>query len=142
MMNRIRIERTVPISLSSEQILALHTTPVTVVGAPGLDKVVVPAYLYCHLSYNSAAYTNAAGDQLALGYGTGTPLVTYIPNSEFLGKTETQHRWLRMTEWYGAETIDLVAAKNQPLVLSCPTAFAAGNSPISIQTYYYVVNLL
>jgi hypothetical protein len=141
-MSLIMIKRSAPVSLTSAQILALHTTPVTLVGAPGANKVLVPANVYCKLTYGSAAYTNAEGDQLALGYGTGTPLITYIPNSEFLGKTSSQHRWLRMTEWYTNETIDLSAAANQPLVLSCPTAYADGNSGITLQVYYYIVNLI
>ena len=52
--------------LSSAEILALNTTPITLIPAPGAGKIIIPQYVSGHLNFNSIAYV--AGGNLELGY--------------------------------------------------------------------------
>ena len=47
------------ITLTSAQILALNTTPITLVAAPGAGKAIVPSKVYCRLNYNTTAYATS-----------------------------------------------------------------------------------
>ena len=45
-------------TLTSAQILALGTTPITLIAAPGSGKVIIANKVYCRLNYNTVTYTN------------------------------------------------------------------------------------
>lgn len=53
--------RKATVTLSSADILALHTTPVTLVAAPGAGKWLLPHRITGVLTYGSAAYSVADG---------------------------------------------------------------------------------
>ena len=45
-------------TLTSAEILALATTPITLIAAPGAGKAIVPSKVYCRLNYNKFNYKN------------------------------------------------------------------------------------
>jgi len=45
-------------TLTSAEILALGTTPITLIAAPGVGNVIIVNKIYCRLNYNTVTYTN------------------------------------------------------------------------------------
>src|SRR5216683_3942034 len=64
------VRTTVQVSLSSAQILALFTTPVTLVGAPGAGKVIVVEHIILKMITTATAY--ATGGALEFRYTDGS----------------------------------------------------------------------
>ena len=62
------------IDISSAQILASNTTPVTLVTVPNANYQIVPVSVVVHTDYKGTAYaTNTTAN---IGFGTGTVLLT------------------------------------------------------------------
>lgn len=63
--------QTVTVTLTSAQVLALHTTPVTVVQAPGAGLAIVPVSAMFNYQFGGTAYTDGGGNITLAGNGTG-----------------------------------------------------------------------
>ncbi len=61
--------RKATVTLSSAQILALHTTPVTLVAAPGAGQYIIPHAIVVWVGYVTTPYT--VSDDLSIRYVTG-----------------------------------------------------------------------
>ena len=68
--------QSVTVSLSSAQLLALNTTPVTIVPAPGVGKYTLVLGASYELIYGSAAYSNL--DTPGLFYGSVNFSIAYV----------------------------------------------------------------
>lgn len=53
--------RKATVTLSSAQILALHTTPITLVAAPGAGQSLLLHRVFCQYTFATAAYVNGDG---------------------------------------------------------------------------------
>lgn len=120
-------------SLTTGQILALNGTPIELVAAPGVGKVIVPSVISFSIIFNSIAYTTNL--DLALIFDTGAVSTTI--DSSLLGKT--------------ADTIYSVALNlsggdgllpNKKLSVTVRTGNpAAGNSPMDVYIWYQILTL-
>lgn len=126
------------ILLSSAQLLALQTTPVTLVSAPGVGFTIVPTMIVIKFYGGSIAYTDAGG---AVQFTNGSMSAALASNALFL-VTTTPNRRIQTFPWPGATDTagNPPSDDNAPLQISKLTNnFAAGNGTAAVLTWYYIV---
>jgi hypothetical protein len=129
--------RMVDVAISSAQLLALHTTPRTLVAAPGANKAIVFESAQVFLDYNSAAYAGiASGDDLNIRYTNGSGAIAgTLETTGFLDQTADVYALIKPSAG------SLILPPNAPLVASLAGAVTTGNSPLGVRVYYRVVDL-
>jgi hypothetical protein len=128
----------VSISLSSAQILALQTTPVTLVAAPGVGFSIVPILIVIKFFGGAAAYTDAGG---AVSFACGSMSASLASNAIFL-VTQTPNRRIQTFPWPGATDTagNPPSDDNAALTISKATNnFAAGNGTATVLVWFYTV---
>jgi len=117
--------------ISSAQILALNSTPVTVVPAQGANTLIIPLEFWVFLDYESATY--AAGGAIHLRIGTvsvGNVAATTVTSASDL-----------VTKFVLTTAVASGSLLNQALVVDCATAnFTTGDSPLKCKLLYKVVS--
>jgi hypothetical protein len=124
---------TATVTLTSAQILALNTTPVTLVAAQGANTYVQVIALAAKLDFNSVAYTGSNAANITYTNAAGAAATGTIASS-FLDSASSA----------AITTIPVAVAPvvNSPIVVSVGTANpAAGNSTITFDVLYRVVTL-
>lgn len=118
------------VTLTSAQILALNTTPITLISAAGAGTIIVPITYSARLNFNTTAYTGANNLELRYTNGSGTKPLADV-TAAFINSAATAY-------YVGADGA-VVAAVNAPLVAFVPTANpAAGDSTMTIEIFYQV----
>lgn len=122
------------VTLSSADILSLHTTPITLVAAQGANTFIFVIGVTYYLPYNSIAY--ATDPTLRIQYADGNVINT---NSNFLSfSTNALNR-------KGTSDLNVSGASlsiNSALQVTTPTSNpTAGNSTVKIRVLYSVINL-
>ncbi len=123
-------------SITSAQILALNSTPVQVVAAPGAGNAIIVDQFTAELVYNSVAYTNSS--QFYLGYGTSNGGFASSPACPLYFITASANEIC-----IGAPNSTATAAANvanKALSLMNTGANATGNSPITYWIWYHVLS--
>ena len=128
------------VELTSAQILALFTTPVTLIPAPGVGQRIVPLNFTFRLT-GGVAYTDGGGGAVSLAVGA-TAKQALATNGIFL-VTATPNR---ATETLGASLAAIFDtagnppdSDNQPLtILKATGNFAAGTGTMHISGLYLV----
>lgn len=123
-------------TLSSAQILALQTTAVTIIPAPGLTGwTLVPQEFILRLLAGSAAYTDAGG---AVSFVIGSATQALASNGIFLVTTAPNRAIQRVIGFAATDTAgNPPTDDNAPMTISKATNnFAAGNGTMHITTYY------
>src|SRR6516164_7036758 len=128
----------VSVSLSSAQILALQTTPVTLVAAPGVGFTIIPILIVIKFFGGTVAYTDAGG---AVSFVNGSMSASLASNAIFL-VTATPNRRIQSFPWPGATD----TAGNPPsddnaalTIQKATNQFAAGNGTAAILVWFYTV---
>lgn len=126
------------ITVTTGQLLALNTTPVTLIAAPGAGKAIVPVSATLFLDYAGVAYDGiAAGEDLAVRATDGSGAIALtVEATGFLDATADAHREAINTGLF-------VPVANAALVLHMTTGnIATGTSPLKLRVRYRVVDLL
>jgi len=125
------------INVSSAQILALNTTPIVVVGAPGAGKIIEVISATAYITFNSAGYTGSTNIDLEC-QGAG---IRQFTNAAIIGTTVTKgSQFLRETSAIGATITQLV--DNAALILIQPTSDPVnGDSGMTLSVNYRIVNI-
>jgi hypothetical protein len=131
------------VTLTSAQILALLTVPVTLVPAPGAGFYICPLLVVMKLIAGSAAYTDAGG---AVSLGAGTLTVALSSNAIFLVTTSPNTRKQLIHPLAAAVGVgNTDTAANPPTednaafaISKVTNNFAAGNGTMRITTYYTI----
>lgn len=120
-------------TLTTAQILALNTTPITLVAAPGAGKAILVRSLYATITYNSAAYScNAAGLIARYTDGSGTAPGAVLTQG-FCQSSANAVQVVEMSSTAYTPTV------NAPIVLHAGAANpTTGNSAIKVRVYYVV----
>jgi len=86
--------QTTQVTLTSEQVNALFTTPIAIIPAPGAGKVIEVTSLFLQYNYGSVAYTIGSATNLALRYtdGSGTLITASVSVTGFLDQTADEVR--------------------------------------------------
>jgi len=130
--------QSVTVSLSSAQILALFTTPITLVAAPGAGFAIFPYMFIVEFFGGTVAYTDAGG---AVSFSIGSASGPLASNAIFLVTVSPNKRfqtfpWPGATDTAGNPPTD----ENAALTISKATNnFAAGNGTAKIIVQYLVL---
>jgi hypothetical protein len=128
-----------PITISSAEVLALHTTRKVLVAAQGAGKVIVPLQFVQAFTFGGVAYTTGGGNALEIGWPDGVDglaIATLDIN--------------RLTLINNGLFVDLVAAgnygnhadfANQPLGLKLDGPLAAGNGTVLMVVSYVILTV-
>lgn len=126
------------ITVTTEELLALNTTPKALVAAPGAGKAIVPVDALMFLDYATTAYDGiAAGEDLAMRYTDGSGnIAAQVETTGFLDASADAHR--------AAVFSGLITpTANAALVLHMTSGnIATGDSPLKVQVRYRIVDLL
>lgn len=126
---------TAVVTLTSAQVLALNTTPITLVAAPGTGNAVIFDGATAKLVFNSTAYTDSSG-VLTIAYtnSSGVAVGPTIPASFVTTSSGTAYAYVPPV------ATELAPAVNAPLVIYCTSANpTAGNSTIQVTIQYHVL---
>lgn len=126
----------VKVTLTSAQILALNTTPITLVAAPGAGEWYVPVLLVINFQGGTVAYTDGGGGAVNIAVGSWSSNITN--NNVFTGTAS-----LRNHASYELTGIATAAAtptnENAAITITKATGnFAAGNGTASVLLYFNV----
>ncbi len=111
-------------TLTAAQVKALHTTPITLVPAPGSNAVIVVESIDAQLTFNANAYTGANALEFRYTDGSGTK-VTADMSSTFLDNSATAY------DHVAGVVTEITPVANAAVVVAVPTANpAAGDSVI------------
>lgn len=123
------------VALTSAQILALNTTPQTLVPAPGAGRAIVVHEITGRLTYGSAAY--ATNTTLEFRYTNGSGAKLAVDMASLLAATANK------TQRVPSVATEVTLAANAPLVVNAATGNpATGNSPIEFTVRYSEVEAL
>ena len=130
-------KRSVDVEITTTELLALFTTAIDIVPAPGAGKALILLGAILFLDYNSAAYGGiAAGEDLTINYTdkNGAVLAT-IETTGFLDQTNDEVRYV-----YAASAAAITPVANAVLCLHLLVGnITTGDSPLKLRVYYRVV---
>jgi hypothetical protein len=111
--------------LTSAQILALHTTPITLIGAGGANTLIRILDIRSNLVFNGTGYTGSGS--IDIKFSGTTDYSTRISNKLVTGTADD----------FNINTITShVGYLDTPIVASATSAFTIGNSPIKWSIRY------
>ena len=126
------------VTLSDTQIKALHTTPVTLVSAPGANKIIAPYLFVMWYDYGTAAYASVDGvDNFQVGFA-GASDISIQETIGFIDQTNDEYR---ISGLYLPIVINLPAEVNTALDISLGGAVTTGDGTVKIKTYHKIVDL-
>lgn len=126
------------VTLSDTQIKALHTNPITLVSAPGANKIVAPYLFVMWYDYGTVAYASVdSADNFQVGF-SGASDISIQETIGFIDQTNDEYR---ISGIYSPIVIKLPAEVNTVLDISLGGAVTTGDGTLKIKTYYKVVDL-
>ena len=132
------------VTVSSAQLLALHTTPVTIVPAPGSNQYIVPhSYSGVYL-FKGTPYTISGGNNyLYLGWPGNDPFgldsVGFFQETGFLDQPSSQ--LFVDASFASTGPVPLSVVLGKPYQLSTPDTLTLGNGELIVTLSYTVVQL-
>ena len=125
---------TAEVELTSAQVLALNTTPITLVAAPWAWKFINVLSIVGTVDYNSAAYATNVTLEFRYTNGSGTKVTADI--AALIDATADKAVAVK-----GIEAA-LVLTDNAPVVVRTATGNpATGNSPVKFKVVYETITL-
>lgn len=121
------------VTLTSAQILAIHTTPINLVGAQGANTYIELIGLVAKLDFNTTAYSASTNTlQILYTNGSGATVATALPNA-FLTSASTAA--------YKTVPSAVTPVANSPIVATVAANPTLGDSTITLDVFYRVVTI-
>lgn len=121
------------VTISSEKIIAMYSTPIALIASPGANKIIFPVHASIFLDYGTTLFTG--GGVPTLEYGSSGSIAATFANIINYGADSISAA--------NITTIDANTAfvANQGLTISNNTAaFATGDSTVKIKVVYYIAD--
>lgn len=134
------VRRSVKVTISSAQLLALNATPRTIVGAPGAGKALIFDGANITKAAGTAYAGIAAGEDLAVKYTDASGL--QVGSCEATGFLDQATAQQRVVHPYRAASgaSDITPVANSPLVLHMLTGeITTGTPDLKLEVWYYIV---
>jgi hypothetical protein len=134
--------QSVTVSLSSAQLLALHTSPVTIVPAPGTGNVVVPLAWALAYTYGSTTYVSSDSGPILSWNNTTSPEASSFDITLNFLLTQTSSQFGFVSGLESGNTGAPSAFNNQPLLLGNVTSnMTTGNGTAKLTVWYSILVL-
>jgi hypothetical protein len=121
-------------TLTSAQVLALFTTPISLVSAPGVGFAILVHRVTGGVDYNSAAYATNTTQEVRYTNGAGTKVSADITSLV----TATADKFVSVG---GIEAATVLTENAAVVVCNATGNPATGNSPVSFTVDYSIVSL-
>jgi len=122
-------------TLTSAEILALATTPITLIAAPGVGKAIFVKNVYSRINYNTTAYSD---NILYLNINGATDNVGEL--NAFLKSTITKFSKFNIFSDFLPSTTSTGFLENSALKISSNTNPTTGNSTIDLLVEYQILD--
>lgn len=132
------------VTITSAQLLALHTTAVQIIPAPGVGFYIAPAYYYMQLHYNTLTYAGSGNCSLIYGpppvvnptnlitlYGwcaATSGIIVHTSSCQFIGIC-------------GEGLVPYTTCGNAAVNFTAPTAVTGGDGTLTLVVNYSVLPL-
>jgi len=124
------------IELTSAQILALNTTPITAILAPGIGYAISPISITYQYNYNTTDYT---GGSNITGYANTKTIVDGLFNVSSLIVTASENK--SGVVFSSSSTSADGIVENQSLLLGCNSPFVDGNGNLVLWILYALIEI-
>lgn len=125
------------LAVTSAELLALFTTPLSVVAAPGAGKAVVPVMAQAYLDAGTAYNGIGADEDLVLRYTNASGAIALtIETTGFLDQATDQHRVVH------GPSVAFAPVANAALMLHMTTGnIATGTGTLAIRVWYRILTI-
>lgn len=123
------------VTLTSTQVLAIFTTAVTVVPAPGSGLALVPLNAFFNYHYGGTAYTDGGGNLALFGNGTGN--YTSFATAGFWDQSASKVK--AIPSLTATSSIGLPAIESALTVQQTAANPTLGNGTVTVTVAYIVV---
>lgn len=135
-------------TIATAAVKTLNGTPVTVIAAPGAEKIVIVDEIQLFLDYAAADYVADAGEDLSFKYTGSTTIATIDTANGFLTASADAHLFAKVSVYDvdNAEVVngfDFTAEANKGVDLTILIGeVATGDSPLKYKIKYRIVDAL
>lgn len=123
------------LTLTSAQILALNTTPITLVAAPGVGKAIMIKEGWARINYNSTTYSNTLVQLKTVGADEPQGTISYL-----LESTVTRYIKIDAAQPYLDTTSKKSILENAALQVTATANPTTGNSTVDLLVEYYILD--
>ncbi len=138
--------KSVEVTITTAEILALFATPIEIVAAPGANKYLEFVGLQAGMKYAGVAYAGiAAGEDWVVKQtnAAGAQVSGHIETTAFLDATSDQRRHVGPARAAAVTVSDFTPAVNAALVLHQLIAeIITGTSDVKLVVYYRVIDVV
>jgi len=127
--------------LTTAEVLALFTTPIEVIAAPGAGKAILVHRMVAAMDYNTTAYVGGAGEDLTLTYtdASGLALTAPLDDSGFI---EAAADAIAYAPGVGVSSQGIELTQNAAVMAFMQVGnVATGDSAVDLTVYYEVLAL-
>lgn len=124
------LPRKATVTLSSADILALHTTPVQLVAAPGAGKVLVPMHAILSYTFGTVSY-NETGSSPTWGFPSGSTYTNLGTIGASISNGQTSTQVVRPDSGF-------FCYPNEAIGMTVNAALTDGDYPVTITVHYSI----
>lgn len=119
--------------VTSAQLLAYTTTPVSLIAAPGANKAIVLEQVIGKMNGGTVAYTANNVAEIRYTDGSGALMCGNLPFTAFLNANSS-------TAYYRSNPADAIPVANAAVVIRSAANQTAGNGTLKLRLFFRVIN--